>query len=532
MEENERLVGHVGDLQDGEMREIDIGERSVLLVRSNGEYHVIGSHCTHYGAPLAKGVVCGNHVVCPWHQTYFDIVTGKVEEPPALNAIQKYETRIEGDQILVRIPVDVADGRVMPMVRYNRDIDKRTFIIIGAGAAGSIAAETLRQDGYQGRIVMITREKRIPYDRPHLSKGYFRERANPQPPNLRSPRFYMDHDIEILKERRVTRLDATFKLIEFDGFPSLNFDKVLVATGCEPKTINVPGAELQNIFTLRSFDDAYNLAKAVDRSAHIVIVGGGFIGTEVAASLAERGLVVTVVARERTLFEKKFGYEIGELFRGMHEARGVRFEFEDEVEQFRGDKSVEQVILRSGKKLDADVVLLAIGVRPVTNFIPDAFKNADGSIRVDSHMSFAVNCYAAGDNVSFVCPRTGETARIEHWRTAQQQGRCAAHNMAGVETEYTAVPFFWTHQLGVSLQCVGRTESYDEIIYHGSLSERNFVAYYAKNNEIRAVTGMNRHATMGAVAELMRENRMPTVDQLRAEPVDLVEQLKPVIAGQ
>jgi NADPH-dependent 2,4-dienoyl-CoA reductase/sulfur reductase-like enzyme/nitrite reductase/ring-hydroxylating ferredoxin subunit len=532
MNENERVVAHVDDLQDGEMLEVDIGQRSILLVRVDGEYHALASHCTHYGAPLAKGVLSGHHVVCPWHQTYFDIVTGKMEEPPGLNAVQHFETRIEGDEVIITIPEDVLDGWVMPMARYNRDADGRVFVILGGGAAGSMAAETLRQDGYQGRIVIVTKENHVPYDRPHLSKGYFRERANPHPPNLRSPRFYMDHDIEILFEREVVRLDPASKTLEFADFPAMSFDAVLVATGGEPRTLNVPGSDLENVFTLRSFDDAYRLAEAVDRSHRIVIVGAGFIATEVASSLSERGMDVTVVAHEMELFGDVFGNQIGGMFREMHEQRLVRFELGTEVERFEGDGAVRRVILKNGESLDTDLVLTAIGISPATGFIPEANKNTDGSVNVDEYLRFAPNCYAAGDIARFADSRTGESSRIEHWRLALQQGRCAAHNMAGQASAFQAVPFFWTHQLGLSLQMVGRAQSWDDIIFQGSPADRDFIAFYVKDGEVRAAAGMNQHARIGAVAELMRRNQMPSADELRQGSIDLVEQLKPVYAGK
>ena len=530
MTDNEQVIAHVDDLQDGQMKEIDLGERSILLARVDGQYYALGAHCSHYGGPLAKGVLSDHHVICPWHQTYFDIVTGNVEEPPGLNAVRHYDLRIEGQDVIVTIPEDISNGPAMEMGGYSPELDRRTFVIIGGGAAGNMAAETLRRDGFHGRIVLVTREKRVPYDRPHLSKGYIRERANPYPPLLRSSRFYMDHDIEILFDRTVIKLDPVTRTLHFSDSTDLHYNSVLIATGAIPKRLNVPDSEKLNIFTLRSFDDACELVQAFDRSKKILIVGTGFIGMEVASGLCDRGLDVTVVSLEKIPMQRTFGSEIGRMLQELHESRGVQFELEATVDHFKGDDEVRSAVLTNGKSIDADVVLLAIGVTPATNFIQGLPINPDGSLNVDRQLRVTNNCFAAGDVARFIDWRTDSPVRIEHWRTAQQQGRCAAHNMMGKNVDFAPVPFFWTHQAKISLQYVGYTDRWDEIIFHGRPEDQDFIAFYVKEGQVLAAAGLNQNIKMAALAELMRKNQRPAPKDLRRGETDFVEQLKPVYA--
>jgi NADPH-dependent 2,4-dienoyl-CoA reductase/sulfur reductase-like enzyme/nitrite reductase/ring-hydroxylating ferredoxin subunit len=532
MTDNERVIAHIDDLQDGQMKEIDLGERSILLARADGQYYALGAHCSHYGGPLAKGILCNHHVVCPWHQTYFDIVTGNVEEPPGLNAVRHYELRVEGSEVIVTVPEEVSDGRIMEMGGYSPELDRRTFAIIGGGAAGHMAAETLRRDGFHGRIVMITREKRVPYDRPHLSKGYVREHANPYPPLLRSSRFYMDHDIEIMFDRTVTKVDLVGGIITFSDSSAIQYNALLVAAGSVPKRLNVPGEDKSNIFTFRSFDDAYELVQAVDRSRKILIVGSGFIGMEVASGLSDRGLEVTVVSNESVPMQKCFGDEIGKMLQTLHEERGVDFELDTGIDHFDGNGVARSAVLTNGKRIDADVVLVAIGSVPATQFIGGLPRNEDASLSVDRYLRVEGNCFAAGDVVRFIDWRNELPVRIEHWRTAQQQGRCAAHNMMGKNIEYTAVPFFWTHQAKVSIQYVGCIDRWDEIIFHGRPGDYTFTAFYVRDGRLLGAAGMNQNVKMAALAELMRRNQTPTPDDLRQGQIDFTEQLKPAGAVQ
>jgi NADPH-dependent 2,4-dienoyl-CoA reductase/sulfur reductase-like enzyme/nitrite reductase/ring-hydroxylating ferredoxin subunit len=521
----EKIVAKTGDLKDGEMKEVEVGENSVLLVRVDGEFHAIGAKCTHYGGPLEEGALNGHRVRCPWHQACFDVVTGDLKEPPALDALPHFDVRVEGENVIVSVPEDAADRRVLPMVKRNASADSRTFAIIGGGAAGNAAAEALRQDGFQGRVVMITRETRLPYDRTGLSKGYLKS-DEAEPEILRSDEFYAKYDIEILKEHEVVGVDALGKSIAFSDGSSLKYDKLLLATGSTPRRLNIPGSSLENIHTLRTPDDAYRIKSMAQKGSRIVVIGASFIGMEVTANLIGRGPAITIVAPESVPFERTLGHEIGGMYKELHEENGVSFRLGARLSRFEGNGKVQKVILEDGEALEADFVLSGVGVQPATQFLKGFDLNPDGSLSVDKNFRVAEDVYAAGDIANFLDWRTGERIRIEHWRLAEQHGRIAAHNMAGRETEFQSVPFFWTNQLGVNLGYVGHVKGWDEIIFHGDPALRDFTAFYVKDGKVLAATGCGNSAHMPAVAELMRTNQMPTPEELRKGSMDMMQRLK------
>ena len=519
-------VANTSDLRDGEMKEVSVGETRILLARVGDRIHAVSATCTHYGAPLVEGVLCGRRLVCPWHHAVFDVVNGDLEEPPALDALVSYDVRVEGERVFVSIPTDAHDRRVVAMSGSDPISDPRQFVIIGAGAAGYAAAQTLREGGFRGNLVMITREDRAPYDRPNLSKDYLHGHAEPEWMPLRSQEFFTDHDIKLVLNREVVRVDAQTKTITFEGGETMDYDALLVATGGTPVRLNIPGADLKNVCVLRSFGDADAIIEIAQRSRRVVVVGASFIGMEAAYSLRERGLEVTVVAPSQEPFEATLGTEIGAMFRRLHEEHGVRFKLGSIVYRFDGSHNVEAVALDNGERIATDMVVVGVGVRPATNFLEGIELDRAGAVIVDSRLRAAEGLYAAGDIVSFPDPRTGEPVRIEHWRTAQQQGRTAARNMLGFDRAFEGVPFFWTRQFDMGLVYVGHAMSWDEIIVRGDVASHDFLAFYVKGERVLAVAGMNRDREMAAVEELMRARRMPAREQLMADEASLVDILR------
>jgi len=518
-------VANRSDLRDGEMKEVSVGETRILLARVDDKFHAVSATCPHYGGPLAEGVLCGTRVVCPWHHAAFNIVNGDLEDPPALDALVSYDVRVEGERILVNVPDDAKDRRTPEMVRHDALSDPRQFVIIGAGAAGYAAAQTLREEGFRGSLVMITREDRAPYDRPNLSKDYLHGHAEAEWMPLRPEQFYRRHDIKLLLNKEVSRVEPHAKKITFESGETMDYDALLVATGGAPVRLNIPGSDLKNVCVLRSFADADSIIETATRSQRAVVVGASFIAMEAAFSLRERGLDVTVVAPSQEPFETTLGAEVGEVFRREHEAHGVRFKLGCIVYRFEGNHQVEAVMLDNGERIETDMVVVGAGVRPVTQFLEGVELDESGAVVVDSRLRAAEGVYAAGDIASFVDTRRGKRERIEHWRTAQQQGRTAARNMVGRDVEFDGVPFFWTRQFDVGLLYVGRATSWDEIVYRGEVSSRDFLAFYVKDNRVLAVAGMNRDAEMAAVEELMRLDRMPAPEQLKWNGISLVEML-------
>ena len=518
-------VANTSQLRDGEMKEVQAGEARILLARLADRFYAVSATCPHYGAPLAEGVLCGTRIVCSWHHAAFNIVNGNLEEPPALDALVSYAVRVEDERILVSIPDETQDRRTPSMVKCDSVADPRQFVIIGAGAAGYAAAQALREEGFRGNIVMITRENRAPYDRPNLSKDYLQGHAEPEWMPLRPGEFFSEHGIKLILNREVTLVDARTKTITFESGETMDYDALLVATGGAPVRLNIPGSDLKNISVLRSFADADLIIETARRSRRAVVVGASFIAMEAAYSLRERGLEVTVVAPSREPFETTLGAEVGALFRRLHESHGVRFKLGSIVYRFEGSHNVEAVTLDNGERIATDMVVVGAGVRPVTHFVEGVEFDYAGGIVVDSRLRAADGIYAAGDIASFNDPRTGERVRIEHWRTAQQQGRTAARNMLGRNVAYDGIPFFWTRQFDAGLLYVGHAKSWDEIIYVGDVSSHDFLAFYLKGEHVLAVAGMNRDREMAAAEELMRLGRMPLREQLKWNDMSLVKML-------
>ncbi len=403
--------------------------------------------------------------------------------------------------------------------------EQELFVIIGAGAAGNTAAETLRKEGFKGRLVMMTRESCLPYDRTELSKKYLRVEGI-APPVLRSEKFYKDNNIEVLTKCEATDVNVNNKTISCNDGTFLNFDKLLIASGSSSRCLSIPGFQLKNVFTLRDLDDADKIKKVAQKGTRAVIIGASFIALEVAATLREMDISVTVVAPELVPFEQILGEKIGKMFQEVHEENGVSFRLGRVPVSFEGKDKVQRVTLKNGEVLDADFVLMGIGTQPITGFIKGVDLNPDGSVTADKYLQINKDVYAAGDIVRFVDWRTGELIRTGHWRLASEHGRIAAYNMLGKSEEFRSIPFFWTKQFGVDLRYVGHINKWDEIIFHGDPAKRDFSAYYVKNGRVLAAAGVGSGFKMSAIARLMDMGKMPTPDELRKGPVDMDKILK------
>ena len=524
MATQEAMVCQINDLQDGQMKQVTVAETEVLVGRVAGQYYATGAYCPHYGAPLADGVLSGSRIVCPWHHACFSIISGDQEEPPGFDALPQFPVRIRGDDIIVSVPDDAPERRTPDMAQPDPQADERVFAILGAGAAGAAAAETLRQAGFQGRIVLITAEPHLPYDRTVLSKSSIAE-GQEQVGGLREVGFYQRHGIEVLTATPVARVDTTAQQIEFMDGEELSYHTLLVATGSSPRRLNVGGTELSGVFPLRTPEDAQRIITAAKNGTRGVIIGASFIGMECAASLRQREVEITVVAPESVPLEFVLGRDVGQMYKNLHEEHGMTFVLGAEVEQIGGEDRVEKVVLRGGQEIEADFVVLGVGVRPATEFLRGVERNEDESISVNAHLRVEGKnrpLYAAGDIAMFPDPRSGEPIRIEHWRVAQQQGRVAAFNMAGIEKTFDQVPFFWTRQYDLSLAYVGHAKEWDEVVLEGNLEQHDFLAYYIKGEQVLAVAGMGRDQALCAIEECLRLGKMPSVQEIRAGEVDWV----------
>jgi NADPH-dependent 2,4-dienoyl-CoA reductase/sulfur reductase-like enzyme/nitrite reductase/ring-hydroxylating ferredoxin subunit len=512
--DREYTVAKVGDLKDGQMKQVEVEGRQILLVRLDGQFHAYGATCPHQGAPLAEGVLHEGHIRCPWHQSIFSALTGEMVAPPTLDSLPRFEVRVDGDQVRALLPETIPAGRT-PTMAEPAEGEERTFIILGAGAAGVVAAQTLRQVGFGGRIVMVTREDTRTYDRTELSKGYL-AKADAKYPALRGDDFFSTHGIELLKGREVTEVDVRSRTISCSDHTWMQYDKLLLASGSVPRRLDVAGDTLGNVFLLRSMQDAQAVRAAVAAGARrAVVVGASFIAMEVGASLASRGIQVTVVAPDTTPFKSILGERIGRMLQQLHESKGTVFMLGARVDHFEGDGTVREVVLVGGQRLTADLVVAGVGVRPATEFLRDLETNTDGSVTVDEHLRAVGNVFAAGDIARFPDWRTGEPTRIEHWRCAQEHGRVAAMNMAGWDAPYRGVPFFWTNQFKLSLGYVGYARTWDEIVYDGDVEGRNFIAYYLSDARVLAAAGCDQDTRLCAIAEALASRTAPVLGELR-----------------
>lgn len=517
-----RRVASVSDIETGRIHRASVDDLELILVRIGGEIHALGGTCPHHGAPLADGLLDHDRLLCPWHQSVFHIPEGTLVEPPALEGLARYPVEVDGDDVLVQVPDVQPPTAVQPtMVHGEPARDTRTVVVLGGGAAGLAAAQELRRSGFAGRLVMVSDDPHAPYDRTECSKGYLAGQANGDDLPLKPASFYADADIEQI-EHRVDRVDLSERRITLPGGAVIQADGLLLATGGVPRRLEVEGADLDGVATLRSWSDSDRLAELAGGASRAAVVGASFIGMETAASLAQRGVEqVTVIAPEEVPFEAALGRRVGGLLRDVHLEKGVEFRLGRTVERFRGDGRVRSVVLDDGETVDADMVAVGIGVRPATDGFTGVTLEDDGSLLTDELLRVREGVFAAGDIATFPDWRTGRPTRIEHWRTAQQQGMTAARNLAGEVEPFRAVPFFWTLQFDAILGYVGHAPAWDEEIVHGDLEGRDFMVYYVGDGRVLAAAAMGRDRQLGVLHELMLLEREPTPQQLRDGEVDL-----------
>ncbi|KAM3937130.1 apoptosis-inducing factor 3 isoform 1-T1 [Leptodactylus fuscus] len=520
----EASVCHVKDLENGQMREVDLGCGKALLIKQNGEYYAMGHKCPHYGAPLVKGVLSRGRVRCPWHGACFNIATGDIEDFPGLDGLPKFQVKIEKERVYIRASKQalLSQRRTKVMAKCialsNYSTAITNMLIIGAGPAGLVCAETLRQEGFSDRIVMCTSEKYLPYDRSKLSKSMDSQADQIL---LRSKEFFHTYDIEVLTETQVVSVDTKNKMVVFkDGF-RMEYNKLLIATGSTPKTLTCKGKELDNVFTIRTPEDANRVVKLAS-SRNAVIVGASFLGMEVAAYLCEKAHSVSVVELENIPFKKFLGEKVGLAIMKMFESNRVKFYMQTEVSELREQEGksakesgvlseLKEVVLKSGKVLRADVCVIGIGASPTTGFLKQSGITIDskGYIPVNKMMQTNVpGVFAAGDVVTFpLAFRNNKKVNVPHWQMAHMQGRIAALNMLAQGTEINTIPYLWTAMFGKSIRYAGNGEGFDDVIIQGDIEELKFVAFYTRNDEVIAVASMNYDPIVSKVAEVMASGK-------------------------
>lgn len=517
----EHDVAALADLPDGGLHEATVDGSRILLARTGGTVRAVSAVCPHYKMPLAEGFACGGRVRCSYHQSTFDLTTGDVTAPPALSGLTVYPTRVVGGRVLSTLP---GTGPAEPT--RPAGADARTFVLLGGGAAGDAAAESLRHHGFAGRVVIVTADDRPPYDRPNLSKEYLTGDLPADQLPLRPAGFYDQLGVEVMR-RRVVVVDAAAKRVRCADGSTVAYDKLLVAPGGVPRPLDAAGADgAENVLTLRSRADADRLLSLATKGARAVVIGSSFIAMEVAAALRQREVDVAVVTPDATPFAKALGPSIGHVFQQLHAGRGVRFHVHRRAVGLNRDgPRATAVLLDSGERLAADLVVVGTGVRPATGMLPPGWTDAAGAVPTDATLAVAgaADVFAAGDVARYPDPVTGEPTRVEHWRVAQQQGRLAGRNMARPDPEpFRAVPYFWSYQYDVGLDRVGHADRWDETVVDGDLGGRDFLAYHVRDGGVVAATGMNRGAQVGAMLTVLERGDVIPADAVRGPSVDWI----------
>jgi len=368
-----------------------------------------------------------------------------------------------------------------------------TFVIVGAGVAGGGAAAALREEGFDGRVVLIGAEQQPPYERPPLSKEYLRGESSFERALFQPPDFYDENGVETRFGVRATRVDAAEKVVELDGGERVAYDRLLVATGGRNRRFRIPGMDLEGIYSLRTVADSDRIRAEISPGRRAVVVGMGFIGSEVAASLRQSGVDVVVVDRNEVPLRRVLGEEVGRVIEGIHRDHGTSMIFEDTVAAFEGVGRVERVTTARGRRIECDFVVVGLGVEPVTDFLADTGAEIDNGVLVDEYLRTGVEgIYAAGDVANHYHPVFGRRIRVEHWQNALKQGPAAARNMLERGEPYVEIPWFWSDQYEHNLQYAGFHTEWDELVVRGSMEERNFVAFYRKDRRVLAAVAVNR----------------------------------------
>jgi NADPH-dependent 2,4-dienoyl-CoA reductase/sulfur reductase-like enzyme/nitrite reductase/ring-hydroxylating ferredoxin subunit len=473
-------------VKDGGILAGHIDGTPALLVRRGDEFFAIGASCTHYGGPLCKGLLVGERIRCPWHHAEFNLRDGEVTRTPALDPLPCWAVEIRDGFAFAK------EAKKRP---NNADARKATgnapasVVIIGGGPAGHSAAETLRREGYKGALTLISADASLPCDRPNLSKGYLAGTVPDDWLLLRSAEFYRTHNIEVRLNARATRIDPVERTIEFDDGTSQGFDVLLLAMGATPVRLQIPGADLPHVHYLRTLADTRSIVARAQKSKRAVIIGASFIGLEAAASLRTRGLAVDIVGRESVPMANVLGPQVGNSIRQLHELHGVRFHLGATPQSI----DAGTVVLDTGECLEADLVVVGIGVRPAVALAEEAGLEVDRGVSVDKYLETSMpGIFAAGDIARWPDPLTGEKVRIEHFVVAERQGQTAARNILGRREPFDTVPFFWTEQYDLALAYIGHAEKWDEATIDGDLEAQDCSITYWQAGRKLAVAVIHR----------------------------------------
>ncbi len=510
----------VEDLVAGHGGLVGVDGRQLAVYRDeDGHTYELSPRCTHMGCTVDWNDAAKTWD-CPCHGSRFAF-DGSVVRGPAAEPLERVGGTAaglpveEGDAEAARKPAPSPAGA-------ERGKGKARFVIVGASLAGATSAATLREEGFDGDVLLIGAEPSFPYERPPLSKTFLRGESTIQEAMVRPEAFYTDNRIETRFGTTVIGVDAGARTLAIAGGDPVSFDRLLIATGARNRRFPIPGIGLEGVLDLRTLADAARIRAEMLPGHRVVMAGMGFIGSEVAASLRQRGLEVHVVAGGKVPLDRVLGEDVGRVIEGIHRDHGVEMTFEDQVEGFEGNGRVRSVKTSNGLSVPCDFVVLGLGVEPVVNFLEGSGLELDDGLVVDEHCRASVaGVFAAGDIANHYHPIFDRRIRIEHWNNAKAQGRVAALNMMGRETPYDEIHWFWSDQYEHTIQYAGYHREWDDLVIRGSLESRSFAAFYMLGGRVQAVVSVDRPADVQDAMGIIRAGGRADPAKLRDESVDL-----------
>jgi apoptosis-inducing factor 3 len=489
--ENEPFLGHY----EGE---------AVILVRQGDHFFAMAGTCSHYGGPLAEGLLVGNTIRCPWHHARFNIHTGEAEGAPALNPLSCFNVRRQGKTVAIT-------GKMEADFRVSCPQSPSSVVIIGAGAAGAACADMLRTKGYAGPVTLVADEQPSPVDRPNLSKDYLAGSAPEEWIPLRTPDYYQSIQVDFVAGNPAIRIRPDEHKVSLRDGRTLDYGTLLLATGAEPRSLSIKGSNLPHVLRLRTLADSNAIIAKAQQARNCVVIGSSFIGLEVAASLRSRGREVTVISQDSIPLGNILGEELGRFVQRLHEKHGVRFLLDTKTQAIVDGK----VEIGQGRSVDADLVVLGVGVSPRTSLADEAAIQVDNGVVVDEMLrTSASDVFAAGDIACYPEPISGEQTRIEHWVVAERQGQSVARSMLGIGGPFRQTPFFWSQHYDVQISYVGHASQWDSCQIEGELDKSSVCAVYRRTGKIIAVATIGRDRLSLQVEAAMEAGKTADLDSL------------------
>ncbi|XP_055614254.1 apoptosis-inducing factor 3-like isoform X2 [Uranotaenia lowii] len=518
----EDFVCDENDIAENQMKAVELDGGKVLLVKQKGKLTAIGNKCTHFGALLSTGALGDGRVRCPWHGACFNTETGDIEDFPGLDSLPCFQVTVDQGKIKVRAKrSELQAGKRQRTMAARQLEDDRTFVVIGGGPSGAVCAESLRQEGFAGRLVLINKEPCLPYDRIVVSKALNFELDKKL---LRNENFYSEHDIETMIGVEATDLNTQNQELTLSNGYKIKYDKVYIATGSKARKLSIEGSDLKNVCVLRTFEDAKAVNAQLGEDKDVVVLGTSFIGLEAAAYCVGKAKKITIVGRGTVPLKESFGDQIGHRVMELFQEKGVEFVMNSGIKRFIGNANgeLEAVEILDGSILKVDVCVMGTGATLYTSFLEGSGVKINKNGSLDTNLYLETNIrgiYAGGDvaNAPVFC-NNNELSAIGHYGLAQYHGKIAALNMLGKTKELRTVPYFWTMLFGKGFRYTGYGTPHETII-EGDLSQLSFVAFYLDaNGKVIAMASCGRDPVVSQFAEFLSQGKTLHKSDLSPDP--------------